>query len=104
MLGRTRCLLSRFYVGVISLLKALDKIGFRRRAHRVKPATDVYLSMRFTAVMAGSSRIGGFRIPPVHREVGVSTSNQGRRDSERRPVLLARKLLISQVATIAKIA
>jgi hypothetical protein len=29
----------------------------------------------FAAVMPGSGRIGGFRIPAVHGEIGISTSN-----------------------------
>jgi len=31
--------------------------------------------MSFTAVMSGAGRLGGFRIPPVHRKIGISTSN-----------------------------
>ena len=46
-----------------------------RRAHGVKPATDVYLGMSFTAVMPGSGSVGSFRIPPVHGKIGISTSN-----------------------------
>jgi hypothetical protein len=55
--------------------RALDKIWLRWCAHRVKPATDVHLGVSFTAVMPGSGSAGGFRIPPVHGEVGISTSN-----------------------------
>jgi hypothetical protein len=55
--------------------QALDKIWLRRCAHRVKPATDVHLGVSFTAVMPGSGRTGGFRIPSVDGEVGISTSN-----------------------------
>ena len=47
----------------------------RRRAHRIKPATDVYLGVGFTAVMPGSGRVGSFRIPPVHGKIGISTSD-----------------------------
>src|SRR6267142_6139162 len=54
---------------------ALGKFWLRRRAHRVKPATDIHLGMSFTAVMSGSSGIGGFRIPPVHGQIGISASN-----------------------------
>ena len=53
----------------------LFKAWFRRRAHRIKPATDVDLGMSFPAVMASSRRVGGFRIPSVHSEIGVATSN-----------------------------
>jgi hypothetical protein len=53
----------------------LLKTWLRRRAHRVKPATDVYLGMRFTAVMAGSSCVGRLRIPPVNGKIRISTSN-----------------------------
>jgi hypothetical protein len=31
--------------------------------------------MSFTAVMPGSGGIGGFRIPPVHGQLGISASN-----------------------------
>jgi hypothetical protein len=31
--------------------------------------------MSFTAVVPGASRIGGFRIPPVHGKFGISASN-----------------------------
>jgi hypothetical protein len=55
--------------------KALCETWLGRRAHRVKPATDVYLGMSFTAVMPGSGRVRGFRIPTVHGEIGISTSN-----------------------------
>src|SRR5258708_1927088 len=54
---------------------ALGKFWLRRRAHRVKPATDVDLGMSFTAVMSGSSGVGGFRIPPVQGQIGISASN-----------------------------
>src|SRR6266581_5519569 len=55
--------------------ETLGKIWFRRRAHRVEPATDVNLGMGFAAVMPGSRRVGGLRIPPVHGQIGISTSN-----------------------------
>ena len=55
--------------------RALDKIWLRRCAHRVKPATDVHLGVSFTAVVPSSGRFGGFRIPPVHSKLGISTSN-----------------------------
>src|SRR5258706_9562208 len=55
--------------------EALFETWLRRRAHRIKPATDVYLGVRFTAVMPGSGRVGGFRIPPVHGKLGISTAN-----------------------------
>lgn len=55
--------------------RLLDKLWLRRRAHRFKPATDVHLGVSFTAVMPGSGGAGGFRIPPVHGKVGISTSN-----------------------------
>jgi len=55
--------------------EALGKFWLRRRAHRFKPSTDVYLGVSFTAVMPGSGGVGGFRVPPVHGEVGISTSN-----------------------------
>jgi len=55
--------------------RALDKIWLRRCAHRLKPATDVHLGVSFTAVMPSSGRVGGFRVPPVYGEVGISTSN-----------------------------
>jgi hypothetical protein len=58
---------------------SIDKLGGGRNespmADRVKPATDVHLGVSFTSVMPGSGRAGGFRIPPVHGEVGISTSN-----------------------------
>jgi hypothetical protein len=53
----------------------LLKTCLRRRAHRLKPATDVYLGMSFPAVMPGSGRAGGFRIPSVHSQIGIATSN-----------------------------
>ena len=31
--------------------------------------------MSFTAVIPGSGRVGGFRIPPVHGTIGISASN-----------------------------
>jgi hypothetical protein len=31
--------------------------------------------MSFTAVVPGSGRVGGFRIPPVHGKIGISASN-----------------------------
>lgn len=34
-----------------------------------------YLGVSFTAVMPGSGRVGGFRIPPMHGKLGISTSN-----------------------------
>src|SRR5437879_1194629 len=55
--------------------RALDKIWLRRCAHPVKPATDVHLGVSFTAVMPSSRRVRGFRIPPVHSKLGISTSN-----------------------------
>jgi len=55
--------------------QALLETWLRRRAHGVKPATDVHFGMSFTAVMSGSGRAGGFRIPPVHGKLGISTSN-----------------------------
>src|SRR5579863_1063798 len=54
---------------------ALPETWLRRRAHRLEPATDVHLGMSFTAVMPGSGRIGGFRIPPAHSKLGISASN-----------------------------
>jgi len=53
----------------------LGIVWLRRRAHRVEPATDVNLSVSFPAIMPGSRRVGGLRIPPVHGQVGISTSN-----------------------------
>jgi hypothetical protein len=35
----------------------------------------LFLGVGSTAVMPGSGRAGGFRIPPIHGEVGISTSN-----------------------------
>ena len=61
--------------GDVLTLNTLAKIGLRRSANRVKPAADIDLGMSFTAVMSGSGRFGGFRIPPVHRKIGISTSN-----------------------------
>jgi hypothetical protein len=55
--------------------QALCKTWLRRRAGRFEPTTDVHLGMSFTAVVPGSGRIGGFRIPPVDSKIGVSTSN-----------------------------
>jgi hypothetical protein len=55
--------------------KALCETWLGGSAHRVKPATDVYLGMSLTAVMPGSGRVRGFSIPTVHGEIGISTSN-----------------------------
>jgi hypothetical protein len=55
--------------------EVLGKFWLRRRAHRFKPATDVYLGVSFAAVVTGSGRVGSFKIPPVHGEIGISASN-----------------------------
>src|SRR6266851_1857614 len=52
---------------VAETVGVLRKTWLRRRAHRVKPSTDVYLGVSFSAVVPCSGRVGGFRIPPVHR-------------------------------------
>ena len=57
------------------VMSALFETRLRRRAHRVKPATDVYLGMSFAAVVSRSGPVGGVRIPSVHRKIGISTSN-----------------------------
>lgn len=46
-----------------------------RRAHGVKPATDVHFGVSFTAVMPGSRRVRRFKIPSMHSQLGISTSN-----------------------------
>jgi hypothetical protein len=46
-----------------------------RRAHGVKPATDVHFGVSFTAVMPGSRRVRRFKIPAMHSQLGISTSN-----------------------------
>lgn len=58
-----------------SLTRTLGKNWLRRRAYRVEPAANVYLGMSFTAVMSCTRCIGGFRIPPVNGEIGISASN-----------------------------
>jgi hypothetical protein len=55
--------------------EALSKAWLRRRAHGVKPATDIYLGMSFTTVMPGSGCVGRFSIPPVDSEIGIPASN-----------------------------
>ena len=55
--------------------EVLGKTWLRRRAHRFKPATDVYLGMSFTAVVPGSGGVGGLGIPPVHGKIEISASN-----------------------------
>ena len=46
-----------------------------RCAHGVKPPADVDLGVRFTAVMPRPSCIGCLRTPPMHGQIGISTSN-----------------------------
>ena len=55
--------------------EALREARLRRRAHRVEPAADVDLGVSFAAIMPGSGRVGGFRTPPVHGKLGISTPN-----------------------------
>jgi len=46
-----------------------------RRAHRVEPATDVYLGVGFAAVMPGSGGVRGLGVPAIHSEIGIPASN-----------------------------
>src|ERR1700752_2741813 len=60
---------------ICRLIRALLETRLRRGAHRIEPAADVHLGMSFTAVMPGSGRIGGFRIPSIDGEIGISAPN-----------------------------
>jgi hypothetical protein len=53
----------------------LHETWLRRCANRFKPAADVHLGVSLPAVMSGSDSLGSLRIPSLHGELGISTSN-----------------------------
>ena len=57
------------------MIRGLLEARLRRGTHGIEPAADVYLGMGFTAVMPGSGRIGGLRIPSVDRKIRISAPN-----------------------------
>jgi hypothetical protein len=53
----------------------LHETWLRRCTKRFEPATDVHLSVSLPAVMSGSGSLSSLRIPALHGELGISTSN-----------------------------
>jgi hypothetical protein len=56
-------------------LKKLVEIGFGRRAHGLKPAADINLSVSLSAEMARSICIGRVLIPAKNAKLSISALN-----------------------------